>query len=60
MVEIANFGAVSETHSVPQPIETIGQNDLALAAYRQPISLDRELYFVTIFEVDLAGMRRCK
>ena len=60
MVEIANFGAVSKTHSVPQPIETIGQNDLALAAYRQPISFDRELYFVTIFEVDLAGMRRCK
>ena len=36
------------------------ENDLALAAYRQSISLNRELYFVAIFKVDLAGVRRCK
>ena len=60
MIKIANFGAVSKTHAIAQPIETVGQNDFALAAYREPISLDRELYFVTVFKVDLAGMRRCK
>ena len=60
MVKIAYFCTVCKAHAVTEPIKTIGQNDLALAAYRQPISFDRELYFVTIFEVDLAGMRRCK
>ena len=60
MVKIANFGAVSKTHAIAQPIESVGQNDLALAAYREPIALDRELYFVAIFKVDLAGVRRCK
>ena len=60
MVKIANFGAVSKTHAIAQPIESVGQNDLALAAYRESISLDRELYFVAVFKVDLAGMRRCK
>ena len=60
MVKIANFGAIGKTHAIAQPIETVGQNDFALAAYRQSISLDRELYFVAIFKVDLAGVRRCK
>ena len=60
MVKIANFGAVSKTHAIAQPIESVGQNDLALTAYREPISFDRELYFVAVFKVDLAGMRRCK
>jgi hypothetical protein len=60
VVKIAQFGAVCETHSISQPIKTVGQNDLAFAAYGQPISFDRELHSVTVFKVDLASVRRCK
>jgi len=57
MVEIADFGAVREAHSVAQPIESIGQNDFANTARRQSIFVNRELNPVAVFEVDLTNMR---
>ena len=60
MVKIAQFGAVCKAHSVTEPVETIGQNNLALTARRQTTNVNSELHCVTVFEVDLAGMRRSK
>lgn len=41
MIEIAKFDAIVEQHAIPQPVETVGKDDLALGALRRSIEVNR-------------------
>ncbi len=60
MVEITFFDAVGEAHPIAEPVETIGQDDLALGAERDPVDFDRGAHFVAGLQVDLALVRSGK
>jgi hypothetical protein len=55
VVEITDFDTVVEQHPVPQPVETVGQNDLALRACGYTgVEVDGGLDPVADLQVDLA------
>jgi len=39
MVEVADFGAVRKAHAITKPVKSIGQDDFALGAHREPVHL---------------------
>ena len=41
MIEIAKFDAIVEQHAITQPVETVGEDDLALSALRHAIEINR-------------------
>ena len=57
MIQIAHLDAVGEQHPVPLPVESIGQNDLALGAGGHSVQLDSAQDLVTNAQVELVGVR---
>ena len=53
MVEVALFDAVGETHAIAQPVETVGQDDLAFGANGDPVDLGDRAHLVPGLQVDL-------
>ena len=54
MVKVANFIAIGEQNAVTQPVEAVGQDDLALGALRGAIDVHRGDDLVANTQVDLA------
>ena len=57
MVEVAHLDAVGEQHPVPQPVETVGENDLAFGAGGHSVQLNSAQDLVTHAQVELVGVR---
>ena len=60
MVEVALFDAVGETHAIAQPVETVGQDDLAFGANGDPVDLGNRAHLVPGLQVDLPLVRSGK
>lgn len=57
MVEVAQFDTVREQDAVSLPIESVGEDDLALRPGRHVSQIHRRHHLVTQPEVDLVGVR---
>lgn len=57
VVEIAEFHTVVEQHAIPQPVEAIRKDDLALRALWRTIQIHRRLDAITDRKVDLTFVR---
>lgn len=54
MVEVADFDAIGKKNAVTKPIESIGQDDLALCSGSYAIKINRGHDLVAVAQVDLA------
>ncbi len=57
MVEVAHLDAVGEQHPIPQPVETVGEYDLALGAGGHPVQINGAQHSVADAQVELVGVR---
>lgn len=61
MIEVTDFDAIVEQHSVPLPVETICEQDMTLCSVgdhsnRRAIDFDRCADSVPLLQIDLIGM----
>ncbi len=57
MIEIAQLDAVREQHAIPQPVETIGEQNLALRTRRHTLQLGGAQHSIADAQVELVGVR---
>ena len=56
MVEVTNFCSVCEKHAVPQPVETVRQDDFAFSTCWSSVEVNAGGDLVTISQIDLTLM----